>query len=59
MARQKHVEMLRQGVEAWNRWRSQHPRIRPDLSRQPMTAFEADLQQITFVSFNHRHRFEV
>ena len=52
MAKRKHVEMLRQGIEAWNQWRSQHPRIRPDLSREPMTEFEADLQELTEAVIN-------
>ena len=36
MANEKHLRILRQGVEAWNRWREDNPDIRPDLS-------EADL----------------
>lgn len=34
MANPQHVEMLlRDGVAAWNRWRSENPGIRPDLSQ--------------------------
>lgn len=36
MANPEHVEILKQGVEVWNRWRRKHPDIVPDLS-------EADL----------------
>jgi len=32
MANPKHMEILNQGVKAWNRWREQNPRIIPDLS---------------------------
>ena len=32
MADKAHVALLRQGVEAWNQWRTQHPGTRPDLS---------------------------
>ena len=32
MANMKHVEILKQGVQVWNRWRVENPDIRPDLS---------------------------
>jgi hypothetical protein len=32
MANDEHCAILRQGVEAWNRWRYQNPGVRPDLS---------------------------
>ena len=32
MANQEHLELLRQGVEAWNAWRAKEPSVRPDLS---------------------------
>jgi len=32
MANQQHLNMLREGVDAWNRWRQDHPDITPDLS---------------------------
>jgi len=31
MADQQHLDLLKQGVEAWNQWRREHPEIRPDL----------------------------
>jgi hypothetical protein len=31
MANKKHVAMLKQGVDAWNKWRAENPDIRPDL----------------------------
>jgi uncharacterized protein YjbI with pentapeptide repeats len=36
MANQEHLDILKQGVEVWNKWRQEHPDIRPDLQ-------EADL----------------
>src|SRR5215204_7777117 len=33
MASKKHVARLKQGVEAWNQWRRENPKIRPNLSR--------------------------
>jgi hypothetical protein len=32
MANPEHLEILKQGVEEWNRWRKDNPNIRPDLS---------------------------
>jgi hypothetical protein len=31
MANPEHLEIIKQGVEAWNKWREEHPRVRPDL----------------------------
>lgn len=31
MANPEHVKILKQGVQAWNAWRREHPDIRPDL----------------------------
>jgi uncharacterized protein YjbI with pentapeptide repeats len=36
MANPEHLAKLRKGPEAWNRWRKEHPDVRPDLT-------EADL----------------
>ena len=32
MANQEHLDILNQGVKVWNRWREEHPEMRPDLS---------------------------
>jgi uncharacterized protein YjbI with pentapeptide repeats len=32
MANQEHLELLRQGVDGWNRWRQDNTQIEPDLS---------------------------
>lgn len=31
MGNEKHITLLRQGVEAWNRWRAENPDLMPDL----------------------------
>jgi uncharacterized protein YjbI with pentapeptide repeats len=31
MANQEHLDILKQGVEAWNAWRNEHPEVQPDL----------------------------
>ena len=32
MANQEHLDILKQGVKAWNQWRKEHPEVEPDLS---------------------------
>src|ERR1044071_3589398 len=31
MANKQHLDILKQGVEVWNKWRKENPEIRPDL----------------------------
>ncbi len=31
MANPKHLKILNQGAEAWNNWRKENPKMRPDL----------------------------
>ncbi|MCI0486656.1 MAG: toll/interleukin-1 receptor domain-containing protein [Blastocatellia bacterium] len=37
MADKKHLEILMQGVEAWNKWRRENFRIRPDLRKADLS----------------------
>jgi hypothetical protein len=32
MANEEQLELIKQGVDAWNKWRVKHPDMRPDLS---------------------------
>src|SRR2546421_449251 len=43
MASQKHLDILKQGVEVWNRWREEHLSIFPNLLGADL--HEADLQK--------------
>ena len=43
MANNKHVAMLKKGVDAWNAWRRKNRNIRPDLSEADLE--NADLQE--------------
>ncbi len=45
MANPEHLKILRQGTEAWNRWRKKHRGSQPDLSH-------ADLQQVNLRAAN-------
>jgi Pentapeptide repeats (8 copies) len=42
MANDEHVAILKKGVAAWNKWRDENPRIRPDLGEADL--FEANLR---------------
>jgi len=56
MANQEHLNIFRQGKQTWNRWREEHPDIRPDLSYanlysddlSQMNLREALLQHVNF-----------
>jgi uncharacterized protein YjbI with pentapeptide repeats len=52
MANQEYLDILKQGVEAWNRWRKEHPDIQPDLSDANLSS--VDLNRINFSSTNLR-----
>lgn len=52
MANQQHVDKLREGVNAWNQWRQDHPHITPDLSGAELTA--ANLQGANLTAANLR-----
>lgn len=45
MANQQHLELLKQGTEVWNQWRSAHRTTSPDFS-------EANLAQIDLRNAN-------
>ena len=47
MANPEHLEVLKQGVEQWNKWREEHPDVRPDLS-------DADIEKTDLRSANLR-----
>ena len=49
MADQEHLEILKQGVSAWNSWRSKNPMVSPDLSG-------ADLRESPTPRHAHSHR---
>lgn len=40
MAKQEHLDILRQGVDIWNTWREDHPEIIPDLSKADLSKFD-------------------
>jgi len=63
MANPEHLQILKQGVRAWNQWRSEHRNITPDLYRADFTRanltnanfWRANLRQ---VNFSKAHLYE-
>lgn len=53
MADPKHLEILKQGVEAWNEWRMGCPETYPDLSKSNLSLFK--LQSGDFRNADLRH----
>jgi Pentapeptide repeats (8 copies) len=48
MANEEHLELIKQGVDAWNKWRKEHADTRPDLSGADLSMADlhyADLYQ--------------
>jgi hypothetical protein len=52
MANKKHVALLKQGAEAWNAWRREHPKVCPDLFGAAL--FGADLSSADLREANLR-----
>ena len=53
MANPRHLAVLDGGVDAWNRWRNEHPRIRPDLSGEVAPdSVDADIAFLTAAIVN-------
>lgn len=50
MANPEHLEILQQGVEAWNKWREENPEITPDLSNTNLS--EANLSEADLSNTN-------
>ena len=48
MANQEHLDILKQGVVPWNKWRKKHPDIKPDLREAQLA--RATLKGLTFIS---------
>jgi uncharacterized protein YjbI with pentapeptide repeats len=55
MANQEHLDILKQGVEVWNRWRKQHSDVKPDLRRADLSGADlnrADLNRADLIRAN-------
>ncbi|HLG15638.1 MAG TPA: toll/interleukin-1 receptor domain-containing protein [Blastocatellia bacterium] len=58
MANEEHLAILKQGVKVWNKWRSERPEVRPDLSNANLQAanlFRANLHEADLCDANLDH----
>jgi uncharacterized protein YjbI with pentapeptide repeats len=53
MANPEHLEILKQGVEEWNRWRQERPDIKPDLSGADLRGIDFNDSKFTVVNIPH------
>jgi uncharacterized protein YjbI with pentapeptide repeats len=54
MANSEHLAILRKGVEAWNKWRKENPRILPDLSGMSLRESHPNMQKINLSKADFR-----
>src|SRR5438270_587203 len=52
MANQQQLDLLQQGVDAWNRWRRQHEEVRPDLSYAHLNRANLNGADLSFADLN-------
>ncbi len=56
MANQEHLDLLKQGVEVWNRWREDNPDVRPELRRIDFrNIFGENSADLTGINFSRTH----
>ena len=55
MADEEHLRILRQGVDAWNEWRSEHPDIRPDLSGASLRGADLSAANLSEANLRRAH----
>lgn len=51
MANQRHLAILKKGVEAWNEWRKNHPRVQPDLSETDLSGLDLSRANLSGANF--------
>lgn len=56
MADPEHLEILRNGVEGWNRWRESNPEARPDLSASALSRQDLRGANLSRCSLAEAHR---
>ena len=52
MANPEHVEILKRGVEVWNKWREENPDVKPDLSYADLRGANLDNADLSGVSLS-------
>jgi uncharacterized protein YjbI with pentapeptide repeats len=58
MANPEHLEILKQGVEAWNKWREENPGVEPDLSSVAIYEVNSQIQFVKIDSEEIREKIK-
>jgi hypothetical protein len=53
MANETHVKLINKGVEAWNHWRSNNPKVRPDLTEATFASLYCDGADLRGVNLSY------
>ncbi len=53
MADQGHTAILKQGVEAWNKWRKENPDLLPDLTGVDFSGMDFSYENLSGANFNN------
>ena len=59
MANQEHLDILKQGVDAWNKWREKHPHYRPYLREINLFLQDPYAEENFIYRENHLYNFEL
>lgn len=57
MANQEHLEILKQGVEVWNRWRNENPAIKPDFQGLHLSSLHLPGINLEKAELSHSYLF--
>lgn len=53
MANKEHLRILKQGVSAWNAWRRQNPKVKPDLTEANLRRSNLTYSNLTHATLTH------
>ena len=51
MSERTHLEILKQGAEAWNNWRLEYPGVKPQLSGEDLSELDLSRADLTDMSY--------
>ena len=58
MANEEHLAILEQGVEAWNKWREEHPNIPPDLRGANLVGADLREANLRHANLSEAHLYD-
>ncbi len=58
MASEEHLALLKQGVDAWNKWRYEHPEIRANLSKADLSGVDLSGADLSRANLNRANLYQ-